>query len=93
MVLYILETFKVGNIDIDSDYEPYLEQVWISINLPGEPIHIGTIYRSPSSPNLEKSLYEVVNSTERKVALTGNLLIVGDFNLPSIQWTHGCGYL
>ena len=92
IVLYIRDTFQVRNINIESDYEPYLEQVWISINLPGEPIQIGTIYRSPSSPNLERSLFEVVKSIDRKVALTGNLLIVGDFNLPSVQWIDGCGY-
>ena len=92
IVLYIRDTFQVRNINIESDYEPYLEQVWISINLPGEPIQIGTIYRSPSSPNLEMSLFEVVKSIDRKVALTGNLLIVGDFNLPSVQWIDGCGY-
>ena len=66
--------------------------MWILLNLPDEPIHIGATYRSPSSPNLEKSLCEVVKSIDRKVALIGNLLLIGEFNLPSIQWTDGCNY-
>ena len=92
IAVYIRSSLKVGSIDINSDYEPYIEQVWISVLLPCGPFYIGCMYRSPSSPSLESSLLAMSTSIDIKMKLRGNIIIVGDFNLPNIQWVNGFGF-
>ena len=69
---------------------PFREQLWIRMKLKNsDSLLIGCIYRSPSG--------DPVSSTEglcnlfRHVCLTNpsHLLIVGDFNMPSISWNLG----
>ena len=65
----------------------FQEQVWIGIKLQGNDIlYAGCIYRSPSS-DPHKSINELCELL-RTVSSTkpSHLLLVGDFNLPQIDW-------
>lgn len=66
----------------DSDF---MESVWCAISSGSEYFLFGCVYRSPNSsdPNNEallKLFYEIENSPHT------NIFIVGDFNLPKIDW-------
>ena len=92
IAIYVRETIQVGTIDIKSEYEPCVEQILISINLPGGPIILGCFYRSPTSTSLENSLSAICRSIDGAARKCKNLVIVGDFNLPMIEWTEGYGH-
>ena len=64
IAIYVRETIQVGTIDIKSEYEPCVEQILISINLPGGPIILGCFYRSPTSTSLENSLLAICRSID-----------------------------
>lgn len=64
-----------------------VEQVWIELCLEGnDKLMIGCIYRSPSG-NVQESVHQLVMSIKQACdRCTSHILIVGDFNLPQIDW-------
>jgi len=77
---------------------PYAQTIFFDISVPQSKNHptvrIGSVYRSPSSPSPEQTdtkLAELI----RKIADTqkGDLLIAGDFNLPTITWKDQFPYV
>ena len=82
--IYVAERLKVSEVTFSS---PFHEQLWMSIKLVNsDRLLIGCIYRSPSGDgrasvtNLQNLLYEVCS------AKPSHLLVVGDFNVPQIDW-------
>ena len=66
----------------------FQEACWCYVTLKqGDKLLIGAIYRSPSStmPNTNR-LIELINSTAQENLQY--ILIVGDFNFPSINWSN-----
>jgi len=66
------------------------EQLWLNINLLNDTILIGCSYRPPSSNAI--ALTEIINNiTKAKCLLDqkkiSGIIISGDFNFPSINWT------
>ena len=85
LVIWTLSTLETCEVDIETDYQ---ESVWISLSLKRSvKVLIGCIYRSPNSTpeNTVKlnSLIEKAEGTEYT-----HLLIVGDFNYPTIDWEN-----
>ena len=69
----------------------FKEHLWTSISLNNKGnLLIGNIYRSPSSDKFTSTneLCEVINCVNN--TKPSYLLIVGDFNYPSIDWNRGC---
>ena len=63
-----------------------LEQVWIKIALRGSDyLLVGCIYRSPSS-NPDDSMRQLKLLLQQASSMSSHLVIVGDFNLPQIDW-------
>ena len=70
----------------------FQEQLWVSIKLKGVDIlYAGCIYRSPSGDS-QKSVYDLCHLLQAVCTSDpSHLLIVGDFNLPQIDWDlHLC---
>ena len=65
------------------------EIVWTKINIQGsQPLYLGSYYRQPSSTieimeELEKSIEAITISNNGRLP---NIILSGDFNLPSIDW-------
>ena len=59
----------------------------ITIILPETKVTIACIYRSPGSTDLEDQ--ELIAALDLLVQRSGKLYIVGDFNLPDINWVTG----
>ena len=77
---------------------PYAQTIFFDVSAPKSKNHptvrIGCVYRSPSSPSPEQTdakLAELI----RKIADTqkGDLIIAGDFNLPTITWKDQFPYV
>ena len=69
-----------------------LEQVWIKISLRGsDNLLIGCMYRSPSS-NPEESVDQLRHIVQQASLMSSHLVIVGDFNIPQIDWELEVSY-
>ena len=85
MGIYVHEDISATEVTFPGTQ--FQEQVWIGIKLQGNDIlYAGCIYRSPSS-DPHKSINELCELL-RTVSSTkpSHLLLVGDFNLPQIDW-------
>ena len=71
--------------------ELFHEQLWLSIPLIGnDSLTVGCVYRSPSSDISTSTT--LLNELLRSVSSScTHLLVCGDFNYPSIDWTTGYG--
>ena len=64
--------------------EMYHPSLFVSIKNQKNTLHLGLIYRSPNNdPKDNKKLNNQINFATKKL---NNLIIVGDFNHPSIDW-------
>lgn len=69
---------------------PQTESVWVKINFINHSLVIGALYRPPTSP---LQCFESVNDYLcSHVGKNGYLVIGGDFNLPSINWSASLPY-
>ena len=88
VLLYVLSTLQPASYCPQASYP---EHVWCKLNtatLRNSDLLIGVCYRSSSAElfddNLHKSLRKVITEVSNK-----NILLMGDFNYPSIDWaTH-----
>jgi hypothetical protein len=80
--LYVRRELKLSYRDIETDFE---ECVFVDCKLQDESMTIGLVYRSPSSIDTNNlslnTLLKSVSDTKPQ-----NLLILGDFNFPEIEW-------
>ena len=66
----------------------YVESFWLSLKLENKHLNIGTIYRSPNaSPENNDMLNNLIDKASR-LFYDQRLIIVGDFNFPSINWSN-----
>ena len=63
--------------------------LWCSITLsPTEVLLVGVVYRAPSSSNINnQNLTSIIGKLHEQANFT-NLLIMGDFNFPAINWVE-----
>ena len=83
ILIYVHKTIKSNKIDTDTLFK---ESVWVNIDMNStERIAVGCVYRSPNSTaeNNSQMLNLLKSMTENK----SQVLIMGDFNLPKIDWT------
>ena len=64
IAITVFDEIQVGIIDIKLYYEPWVEQIWISINLPGGPVTLGCLYKSPTLASMEDSLLTIHQSID-----------------------------
>ena len=85
ILVYVKERLKTPQISISSEFREF---VWIKVNLRGgDKLLCGCIYRSPSSDEDNmKLLMDMLNKVSMDKEYT-HILIVGDFNLPDVNWT------
>ena len=82
--LYIKEEIEAREVQINSDHK---DCIWVEVKMiGGDKLLIGCIYRGP---NMNKDDNRKVRELIVKAADQGHshLLIMGDFNLPKINWT------
>ena len=91
IIIYTKEDLKAGILDLGTNH--FSEALGISINVNGLIINIIGIHRIPNqtSPTGDKQLFDLIKAVS--AASTNNgLVLLGDFNLPSIIWENGYGY-
>jgi hypothetical protein len=83
--IYTRKNLKAKIVE-DLTNSNFEESVWCEIVLDDDDsLLIGCIYRSPSSPNMNnKKLLELLNQACNRN--NAQLLVVGDFNFPEIDW-------
>lgn len=96
--VYVREGFQVSVINLPIFNVPWVESVWLDINLHDKKVCIGCIYRSPSAPSLEEcesSLKKIIDGMASLVSQTvaSDLIIIGDFNFPLVEWVDRLGHL
>ena len=85
VLIYTANHLQVSKEDSLSE-EDHEEQIWCSIKTKNDKrILLGNVYHSPSSTadNHKRLRDMIVNSTKQD---TDNIIIVGDFNMPGIDW-------
>ena len=85
LAIYVKETLS-STINVELTDHLFSESVWVNLRLNNkDTMLIGGIYRSPNS-SIENSdlLLDLLQKT--KDAKFSNVLILGDFNLPEINW-------
>ena len=85
IVLYINNNFTYAVKEFDNDFQEY---IFIDVTLfTGSVVSIGLIYRSPNSSYQNNILLFKVISGFCETS-KDNLIILGDFNLPRIDWAN-----
>ena len=85
LVLYINNNFTYTVKELDNDFQEY---IFIDVILfTGSVVSIGLIYRSPNSSYQNNILLLKVISEFCETS-KDNLIILGDFNLPRIDWAN-----
>ena len=83
------------NVTEEPSLQCNAELIWGKIKLHNKkPLYVCSFYRPPTStldPILE--LNESLNKLFEKHRGPSNIILAGDFNLPSIMWIDGCGTL
>ena len=83
------------NVSEESELDVNAEIVWAKITLPRQDsIHLCSFYRPPDSsidPILQ--LQTSLNSLISRSTEFPNIILMGDFNFPSIVWSDGSGQL
>lgn len=85
VIVYVRQTLDVTEVDCGDDFS---ENVWIKLRTSSSSdLVFVCMYRSPSSSvqNNEK-LLQIIDKICQKVRDCDKVLIVGDFNLPEINW-------
>ena len=78
------EEFEISEInDINKLYSPSL---FINVKTKISCLNLGIVYRSPNSTTEEDD--KVINQIDEASKSLKNLIIVGDFNHPEIDWQH-----
>ena len=86
LLVYIKDGLDVLPIDNNSDFNQYKQFAVKSSNNCTKDLNITLIYRSPnSSSDNTKLLCDIIEHSPK------NGLIIGDFNLPKIDWNTGIG--
>ena len=85
--IYVKEHLSSHEVTLQTSSPTSMEQLWIMIDLRnGDKLLIGCIYLSPSGDS-----HLGITELDRSLSLAGNLspshiLVVGDFNVPQIDW-------
>ena len=89
MCIYLHDRLSPKASEVSFPDTNFSEQLWIRLNLEGsDTLYAGCIYRSPSGDPYQ-SVSDLIHLLERVCALNpSHLLIVGDFNLPQIDWKN-----
>ena len=84
--MFVKSTFNVNPLD-NLSTGGFQESLWCSISVHGsDDIVVGVVYRSPSSTHEnDDKLLDLIKDVTR--LYSSNLLIVGDFNLPKVDWS------
>ena len=84
--MFVKSTFNVNPLD-NLNTGGFQESLWCSISVHGsDDIVVGVVYRSPSSTHEnDDKLLDLIKDVTR--LYSSNLLIVGDFNLPKVDWS------
>ena len=84
--MYVANKFVVSEVNFpDCDLS---DCICVSLKLHGhDSLCIACVYRSPSSP-LQLSSEHVCQFLQ-KASIYSHLLVCGDFNYPSIDWSNG----
>ena len=82
---YVRDTLSASEVSFTNT--TFQEQLWLKLRLDGgDTLYLGCIYRSPSGDPY-MSVRDLSHLLESVCALNpSHLLIVGDFNLPQIDW-------
>ena len=82
--VYAAESLGVSEVALELSS---IEQVWIRLALAGsDSLLIGCLYRSPSG-NTEESIHHLEQLMLKATAMPfSHLMIIGDFNIPQINW-------
>ena len=86
IIIYVTKTLKADEVTINAEFQ---ENIFIEIKLRWEKtLLVGCIYRSDSGTgeNNEELLKLMRNINHNNIYL--QIIIVGDFNLLGIDWTH-----
>ena len=89
VMLFIRETLEISECK-ELNSTGYEEAVWCMIHLSRvEKLLVGVIYRSPNSSKANNEKMNLILESAHLVNCTGNMLIMGDFNYPRINWDDG----
>ena len=84
IIVYVDSALSSCVLEVDEEFTEFL---FVKVKgVKGNSITIGTFYRSPNS-SLENDVKLVKLFDSLKSIIPGNLLLLGDFNLPNINWT------
>uniref|UniRef100_A0A8C5MGG2 Reverse transcriptase domain-containing protein n=1 Tax=Leptobrachium leishanense TaxID=445787 RepID=A0A8C5MGG2_9ANUR len=88
VALYVKNNIKTNQIKVS---EVNIESVWVTLTFGNHTVaRVGVIYRPPGqAEELDNLLVEEI----AKMAMKGEVIIMGDFNLPDVNWktkTAGC---
>lgn len=64
---------------------PQIESVWCKLNVENISLVVGVVYRPPGSPI--DQLHALCDFMYEHNLSSSNLILMGDFNLPGIQWS------
>ena len=84
LIIYIHKSLKAEEIKLETTFQ---ENMFVKVRVnKNEQLLIGLIYRSPSenNPMYHESLRKLINEASNMKYT--QLLIMGDFNYPSIEW-------
>ena len=88
IAIFVHSSIKVSEVSFScSDYK---EQLWVKIPLLGpDRLLIGGLYRSPSGDGTKS--VEMLADLLKEVTSAGfsHIVIAGDFNMPTIDWSRG----
>ena len=85
VVMYVEKSMQANQIEVITDF---CESVWVRIVLnSGEHCILGCIYRSPNSTEENNNyLIKLINEVCANLRENEKIVIMGDFNLPDIDW-------
>ena len=85
VAIYVVNSLS-STLNLNLTEYSYSESVWVNIRLENrDSLLIGGIYRSPqSSDENNKLLFDLLNKLKEETY--SNIIIMGDFNMPEINW-------
>ena len=88
IAMYVRDSIPAQQVNLSDTESKINESVWCEVNLENkEKLLIGTMYRSPSSSDTNNDNF---NQLFKNMILDRkNVLIMGDFNHPEINWLNG----
>ena len=85
IIIYVDKTLTSNGLDLNNNFRESVIIKIKSADIPGEYLLFCCIYRSPKSDDInDDSLFCLID--ELTIHHKSNLVIVGDFNLPNINW-------